>query len=153
VVAAAVRDGEPRLTRVFLNGDPPAQLVGEYSLDPTWSPQGEFVVYSGADVGTTFPLRAAASDGRPYPVPGVMLTRGARRVAFLKNRQALVLLRGDIGHKNLWLVDLQSGAERVLSELPRDFVIQDFDVAADGSEVVFDRVQENSELALIERRP
>jgi hypothetical protein len=82
-----------------------------------------------------------------------MLTRGARRVAFLKNRQALVLLRGDIGHKNLWLVDLQSGAERVLSELPRDFVIQDFDVAADGSEVVFDRVQENSELALIERRP
>jgi hypothetical protein len=82
-----------------------------------------------------------------------MLTRGARRVAFLKNRQALVLLRGDIGHKNLWLVDLHSGAERVLSELPRDFVIQDFDVAADGSEVVFDRVQENSELALIERRP
>ena len=64
-----------------------------------------------------------------------------------------MLLRGDIGHKNLWLVDLQSGAERVLSELPRDFVIQDFDVAADGSEVVFDRVQENSELALIERRP
>lgn len=153
VVAAAVRDGEPRLTRVFLNGDPPAQLVGEYSLDPAWSPQGEFVVYSGADVGTTFPLRAAASDGRPYPVPGVMLTRGARRVAFLRNRQALVLLRGDIGHKNLWLVDLQTGAERVLSELPRDFVIQDFDVAADGSEVVFDRVQENSELALIERRP
>ncbi|HET9329750.1 MAG TPA: hypothetical protein VFO23_04420 [Steroidobacteraceae bacterium] len=153
VVAAAVRGGEPRLMRVFLNGDPPAQLVGEYSLDPAWSPHGEFVVYSGADVGTTFPLRAAASDGRPYPMPGVMLTRGARRVAFLKNRQALVLLRGDIGHKNLWLVDLQSGAERVLSELPRDFVIQDFDVAADGSEVVFDRVEENSELALIERHP
>jgi len=153
LVAAAVRDGEPRLTRVFLNGDPPAQLVGEYSLDPAWAPHGEFVVYSGADVGTTFPLRAAASDGRPYPVPGVMLTRGARRVAFLRNRQALVLLRGDIGHKNLWLVDLQTGAERLLSELPRDFAIQDFDVAADGSEVVFDRVQENSELALIERRP
>ena len=34
VVAAAVHDGEPRLTRVFLNGDPPAQLVGEVFTRP-----------------------------------------------------------------------------------------------------------------------
>ena len=61
VVAAAVRDGEPRLMGVFLNGDPPAQLVGEYSLDPAWSPHGEFVVYSGADVGRPFRC------GRPRP--------------------------------------------------------------------------------------
>jgi hypothetical protein len=35
--------------------------------------------------------------------------------------------------------------------LPADFVIGDFDVAPDGSEIVFDRAQESSELALIER--
>ncbi len=110
-----VRDGEPRLMRVFLNGDPPAQLVASTRSTRSGRRDGAFVVYSGADVGTNFPLRAAAPDGRPYPMPGVMLTRGARRVAFLKNRQALVLLRGDLGHKNFWLVDLQSGAERVLS--------------------------------------
>jgi Tol biopolymer transport system component len=152
VVSAALRDGEPHLTRIFLNGDAPALLVSEYSLDPVWSPDGQFLVYSGADVGTTFPLRAAAADGRPHPLHSVMLTRGARRVAFLRGQQALVFLRGEIGHKDLWLIDLQSGGERLLAQLPKDFVTRDFDVSADGSEIVLDRVQENSALALIERK-
>ena len=76
VVSAVLRDGEPRLTRIFLNGDPPLPLVSEYSIDRVWSPDGRFFVYSGADVGTTFPLRVAAADGRPHPLPSVMLTRG-----------------------------------------------------------------------------
>jgi Tol biopolymer transport system component len=151
VVSAAVRDGEPRLTRIFLNGDPPLPLVSQYSIDPVWSPDGRFLVYSGADVGTTFPLLAAAADGRPYPLPSVMLTRGARRVAFFHDPQALVILGGEIVHKNLVLLDLQTGAQRILAELPSDFEIRDFDISADGSEIVFERVQANSDLALIER--
>jgi len=151
VVSAVVRDGEPRLTRIFLNGDSPLPLVSEYSIDPAWSPDGRFLVYSGADVGTTFPLRAAAADGRPYPLPSVLLTRGARRVAFFRDPQALVILGGEIGHKNFWLLDLRTGAQRILAELPADFVIRDFDISAAGSEIVFDRVQVNSDLALIER--
>jgi hypothetical protein len=35
--------------------------------------------------------------------------------------------------------------------LPADFVVRDFDLAAAGSEIVFDRVQATSDLALIER--
>ena len=151
VVSAVVRDGEPRLTRIFLNGDAPLPLVSEYSIDPVWSPDGRFLVYSGADVGTTFPLRAAAADGRPYPLPSVMLTRGARRVGFFRDSQTLVILGGEVGHKNFWLLDLRTGAQRVLAELPADFVIRDFDISAAGSEIVFDRVQVTSELALIER--
>jgi Tol biopolymer transport system component len=151
VVSAVVRDGEPRLTRIFLNGDSPLTLVSEYSIDPVWSPDGRFLVYSGADVGTTFPLRAAAADGRPYPLPSVLLTRGARRVAFFRDPQALVILGGEIGHKNFWLLDLRTGTQRILAELPADFVIRDFDISAAGSEIVFDRVQVNSDLALIER--
>jgi hypothetical protein len=151
IVTAVVRDGEPRLTRIFLNGDAPLPMVSEYSIDPVWSPDGRFLVYSGADVGTTFPLRAAAADGRPYPLPSVMLTRGARRVAFFRDSQSLVVLSGEIGHKNFSLLDLRTGVQRVLAELPADFVIRDFDISASGSEVVFDRVQVNSDLALIER--
>jgi Tol biopolymer transport system component len=151
VVTAVVRDGEPHLTRIFLNGEPPLPLVSEYSVDPVSSPDGRFLVYSGADIGTTFPLRAAAEDGRPHSLPNLLLTRGARRVAFLRDGQSLVILRGDIGHKNLSLVDLQTGSERILAELPPDFVTGDFDISADGSEIVLDRSQESSELALIER--
>jgi Tol biopolymer transport system component len=151
VVSAVIRDGEPRLTRIFLNGDAPLPLVSEYSIDPVWSPDGRFVVYSGADVGTTFPLRAAAADGRPYPLPSVMLTRGARRVVFFRDAQTLLVLGGEIVHKNFSLLDLRTGTQRIVAELPADFVTRDFDIAADGSEIVFDRVQVNSDLALIER--
>jgi Tol biopolymer transport system component len=151
IVSAVVRDGEPRLTRIFLNGDSPLPLVSEYSIDPVWSPDGRFLIYTGADVGTTFPLRAAAADGRPYPLPSVMLTRGARRVAFFHDQNTLVILSGDISHKNFSVLDLRTGVQRILVEIPLDFLIRDFDVSVDGSEIVFDRIQLNSDLALIER--
>jgi len=150
LVIAALQEGTPRLFKVPLNGEAPVLLLSEYSIDPLWSPDGRFLVYSGPDVGTTFPLRAAAADGRPYPLPGLILTRGARRVAFLRDARSLVILRGEIEHKNFWLVDLETGAERQLTNLAGDFVIKDFDVSADGREIVFDRVQENSDLALID---
>jgi dipeptidyl aminopeptidase/acylaminoacyl peptidase len=80
-----------------------------------------------------------------------MLTRGARRVAFFRDSQTLVILAGEIGHKNFSLLDLRTGARRALYELPEEFVVRDFDISADGMEIVFDRVQVNSHLALIER--
>lgn len=152
IVSAVVRDGEPRLTRIFLNGDSPLPLVSEHSIDPVWSPDGRFLVYAGADVGTNFPLRAAAADGRPYPLPSVILSRGAR-VAFFRDPQTLVILGGEIGHQNPTLLDLRSGEQRVLAELPADFVVRNFDISLTGSEIVFDRLQTNSDLALIERAP
>ncbi len=151
VISAALTDGEPRLTRIFLTGEPPVALLGEYSLDPVWSADGRFIVYSGPDVGTTLPVRAAAADGRPYAIPNLMLTRGARRMVMLKDGSALIVLRGDIGHKDLWALDLTGGGERKLATLPPDFTVSDFDVAADGSEVIVDRVDSNSEMALIQR--
>ena len=151
VVFATVRDAEPRLTRFFLDGAPPLPLLSEYSVDPVWSPDGHFLVYSGADVGTTFPLRAAAADGRPFPLPSVMLTRGARRVAFFRDAQTLVILGGEIRHKNFRLLDLRTGTQRDLAALPLDFDVRDFDVSADGSQLVFERAQLNSDLAVIDR--
>ena len=139
------------MTRIFLNGESPIPLVSEYSIDPVWSPDGRFLVYSGADVGTTFPLRAAAADGRPYPLPTVMLTRGARRVAFLRDSSTLVILGGEIVHKDFSLLDLRTGTQQLLAKLPADFAVREFDVSADGSQIAFDRVTTSSDLALIER--
>ena len=50
------------------------------------------------------------------------------------------------------MVEQKTGSERRLTQLPADFVIRDFDVAPDGSEIVFDRLQESSHIALIERQ-
>jgi Tol biopolymer transport system component len=151
IVTAVMRSGEPRLMSIFLDNSPPTPLVSEYSIDPVWSPDGQFLIYSGADVGTTFPLRAAARDGRPYPIPALILTRGARRVVFRPDSDSIVLLLGDVGHKNFWLVDLRTGAQRQITELAPDIAISDFDLSRDGSAVVFDRIQKGSQIALIER--
>ena len=42
-------------------------------------------------------------------------------------------------HKDLWLVDLETGAERQLTNLA-EFDIRDFDVSSDGREVVLERM-------------
>ena len=151
VLCAVVHEGEPRLTRIYLDGEPPAPFVAEYSRDPVWAPGHRFVVYSGSDIGTTFPLRAAAPDGRPYPIAGVMLTRGGRRVSFYPGSDSLVILDGEIGHKNFWLLDLASGSRRQLTQLPADYEVRDFDVSADGTQIVFDRAEAGSEMAVIDR--
>jgi hypothetical protein len=151
LLCAVVREGEPRLTRIYLNGETPTLFVADYSTDPVWAPDHRFVVYSGADIGTTFPLRAAAADGRPYPISGVMLTRGARRMAFYPASESLLILDGDVGHKNFWLLDLATGARRPLAQLPADFDVRDFDVAVNQGQLVVDRVEAGSEMAAIDR--
>jgi hypothetical protein len=62
-----------------------------------------------------------------------------------------VLLRGEVGHKNFWVVDLRTGAERQITELAPDIAISDFDLSRDGNPVLFERAQESSRIALIER--
>ncbi len=61
-----------------------------------------------------------------------------------------MFLRGDIRHKNLWSMDIKTGAERQLTYLPPDFDIRDFDISRDGAEVVLERVQEHSEVVLLD---
>jgi len=151
IVGAIMQAGEPRLSKIPLDGGPPQSMATEYSLNPVWSPDGKYLVYSGSDVGMRFPLRASAPDGRPYGMASLILTRGARRVAFAPNSGSLVILRGEIAHKNFWLLNPQTGAERQLTDLPSSIVIGDFDVSPDGTEIIFDRVQDSSSIALIER--
>ena len=150
LAVAAHRESEPRLFKIPVGGGPAAPLVNEYSLDPVWAPSGRFLVYSGADVGTTFSLKAVGADGAPHPLPNLVLTRGARRVAFLGGDEALVVKKGEISHKDFWVVDLRTGRERQLTNLGREFAIGDFDVSADGREIIFDRAQEESDIVLLD---
>lgn len=151
IVGAILQEGEPNLSKISLDGSAPQPMTADYSLNPVWSPDGKYLVYSGADVGMRFPLRASAPDGRPYSMASLILTRGARRVAFAPDSGSLVILRGEIAHKNFWLLNPQSGAEHQLTDLPSSFAIGDFDVSPDGKEIIFDRLQDSSSIALIER--
>jgi Tol biopolymer transport system component len=150
ITSAADDRGIPHLFRVPVDGRSPAVFVQEYSVDPAWAPDGRFVVYSGPDIGTTFSVKAVTAEAAAHPLPPLTLTRGARHLTFLPGGRALVLLRGEIQHKNLWLIDLETGAERQLTNLAPDFDVRDFDVSADGREVVLERVQERSDVVLLD---
>jgi Tol biopolymer transport system component len=150
ITSAADDHGVPHLFRIPLDSRSPALFVPEYSVDPAWAPDGRFVVYSGPDIGTTFWVKAVTAQAAAHPLPALSLTRGARHLAFLPGGRALVFLRGEIRHKDLWVIDLQTGAERQLTSLAPDFEIRDFDVSQDGREVVLERMQERSDVVLLD---
>ena len=150
ITSAANDHGIPHLFRVPLDGRPPSLFVQEYAVDPAWSPDGRFVVYSGPDIGTTFSVKAVSAGADAHSIPALTLTRGARHMAFLAGGRALVFLRGEIQHKNLWRIDLETGAERQLTDFAPDFDIRDFDISPDGREVVLEREQERSDVVLVD---
>jgi Tol biopolymer transport system component len=150
IASGADVQGTPHLFRITIDGAA-TSLGGDYAIEPAWSPRGDFLVYSGADIGTTFSVMAIGADASPHAFPSLSLTRGARRVRFLPGHGAIVVMRGDLQHKNLWLIDLEGGAERQLTDLPLDFNIRDFDVSSDGREIVLEQVQEESQIVLIDR--
>ena len=71
-------------------------------------------------------------------------------MVFLAGGRALVFLRGNIQHKNLWRIDLETGAEQQLTNFAPDFDIRDFDISRDGREVVLERAQERSDVVLLD---
>jgi Tol biopolymer transport system component len=151
IITAAGDLDAPHLLRIPVDrGSPAVPFLRDYSIDPTWSPNGSFLIYSGADIGTTFPLKAVTPQAAPRPLPTLTLTRGARHVAFLPGGQSLLLLKGDIDHKDLWSVDLAAGTQHQLTNLPADFDVRDFDISPDGREVVLERLQDRSEIVLLD---
>ena len=150
ITVAAINNGTPQLFNVPVDGHSPSRLVEEHSVDPLWSPDGAIVVYSGPDIGTTFPVKAVTADAKAHPLPRLTLTRGARHFAFMPGRRTLVVARGDIRHKNLWLIDLETGAEHQLTTLPSDFEMRDFDISPDGRELVLEQVEQQSDIVLVE---
>jgi Tol biopolymer transport system component len=150
ITVAADQGKGAGLFKIPLDGGPPIHLVEEQVMNPVWSPDGRFLVYSGVEVGTTFPVKAVTADGKPHSLPELILSRGSNRFSFLPGRPVLTVLKGEFWHKNFWFIDLVTGQQRQLTNFSREFLIGDFDVSPDGKEIVFGRVKENSNIALID---
>lgn len=50
-------------------------------------------------------------------------------------------------------MEVDTGEERQVTDLPSDFDVRDFDISPDGGELVLEQVQEHSDILLIERSP
>ena len=150
ITSAVNEHGTPHLFSFPLDGKSPERFVQEYSTDPIWAPDGSFAIYSGPDIGTTFSVKAVSGGGTPHPLPNMTLTRGARHLILPAGTKTLVFLKGEMQHKNLWQIDLASGADRQLTNFAPDFDVRDFDISADGREVVVERAQERSDVVLLD---
>lgn len=150
ILIAAEQGPDTTLFAVPLDGAAIVPFTADHSRDATWSPDGSFLVYNGAEIGPQFPVRALAADGRLRAVPDIALPRGARRLVFLPGGNRLVVLKGDARARNFWLVDLDTGGQRQLTDFASGFAIDSFDVAADGSEIVFDQLRQESDVVQID---
>jgi Tol biopolymer transport system component len=83
-------------------------------------------------------------------MPPLTLSRGARHVAFADGNRSLVFLRGDMSHRDVWMVDLETGIERQLTNFGPAVNVRDFDITPDGRQLVIEQVQEHSNVVLIE---
>jgi hypothetical protein len=121
-------------------------------MNPVWSPDGRYLVYSSGAASIDLPLGAITPQGEDYPIRNPGLTRGSSRFVFLPRSQSLVVLKGGLLHKNFFRVDLTTGRERQLTKFSSEFLISDFDVSVDGKTLVFDRLKENSKVVSIDLR-
>jgi serine/threonine protein kinase len=153
LVAAAATSQEG--TRVFLipvDGGRATRLLDRASYNPVWSPDGKFVLYSEPVSGSAMVVKAVTPSGDNTPMPRIIVpyTR-ASPYRFMPGRKILIFLKDmSFPMRNFYSMDLETGAERQLTDLRPGTLIQSFDVSPDGQQIIFDRQKENADVVLID---
>ena len=142
-----------RIYKVSASGGSLATLTKGISSRPLWSPDGRFIVYSEPVQGARMQVKGMTPDGKPYPLPVLWVNyQTGSPYRFVPGTSALIYLKeADVRNQNFFWVDLASGQERQITEFRSGFEIRDFDIAPDGSRILFDRLRANSDVVLMDR--
>ncbi len=150
VVAGSDRSGSG-LFKLPIDGGSPVRIATGPFLDPVWSPRGDLIVYCGPQVFTLAPLLALHPDGTPAKLPEIKVQREGERMRFLPDGRGLVYMLGNtLAEQDFWLLDLSTMRTRRLTRLSSPAIMRTFDITPDGSRILFDRSQEDSEILLID---
>ncbi len=155
-IAVVASEGQDQpLLKVPVAGGVPVRLVEGINYNPVWSPDGRFIVYSQAQAGAKFLLKAVTPEKQPFPLPDIEVWRAGNRYRFLPNGKALVIMLGQESGRaqDFWLLDLPTARLRRLTQLRPGFATKSFDVSPDGKQILFDRYRENSDVVLIDLPP
>jgi serine/threonine protein kinase/Tol biopolymer transport system component len=150
IIAGGIDDRGLGLFKIPLDQGAAVRLIAGTARDPVWSSSGDLIVYTGANVSVDAPLLAIRADGTPVELPAIRLRVEGKRYRFLPDGRALVYAHGPFPAQDFWLLDLVTKKSRQLSRLSNSAATQSFDVTADGTQIVFDRVRENSDIVLID---
>jgi hypothetical protein len=139
----------PGLFKIPVAGGAPERLTTGSAFDPVWSPDATLIVYS-AQQAATAPLLAVRPNGTPVNLPAIRVpTGGGGRARFLPDG-GLVYLQGSVGKQDFWLLNLTTFQSRRLTRLASPATTTTFDIAPDGSRIVFDRIREHSDIVMID---
>jgi Tol biopolymer transport system component len=150
IVAGGIDDRGPGLFKIPQDHGAVVRLIAGTARDPVWSPSGDLIVYTGANVSVDAPLLAIRVDGTSVEMPAIRLRVEGKRYRFVPNGQALVYAQGPFPAQDFWLLDLATKKSRQLTRFKSSAATQSFDVTADGKQIVFDRLRENSDIVLID---
>jgi Tol biopolymer transport system component len=150
LAVGAVEGSATHVFKLPADGGAPVRLVDSASSNPVWSPDGQVILYSGTARGRSVPLQAVAPDGRPVPLPPLLVDRVGDSYRFLPGGRRLVVKLGGFRRQDFWLFDLATGQRRQLTRLQPGESVRRFDVSPDGKRIVVERVRENSDVVLIE---
>jgi TolB protein len=150
IAIAAQDSGGVRLFKVPVGGGSAINLVSTVSSNPVWSPDGSFILYSGAPRARTVPMLAVTPEGKPHALPPLTVDRFGDSYRFLPNGRQLVVKQGGFRRQDFFLFDIASGAQRRLTSLRPGESLLRFDVSPDGRHVFFERARENSDIVTIE---
>ena len=152
-VTAETSEGN-RIFKVSLKTGEPERLTEKPSTNALWSPDGQRIAYYDWSAGSaTEPILAVRPDKSAASMPSGLAYRGTGDgYRFMPDGKSIVILQGQFREQDFWLVNLDTGERRQLTRLKAGYSVRNFDVSADGKEILFDRVQENSDIVLIDRK-
>jgi len=148
-VAAYEGDGS-RVFKVPVDGGAPVRLVDEFSNWPVWSPDGSLILYAQPVQGPGYAVKAMTPEQQPHQLPEIIVSRGVDHYRFLPGGKKVVAVLGAYPRQNFWIIDLETGERRQLTNLKPGYSIGSFDVSPDGKQILFAKVQQNADIVLID---
>ena len=153
IVTGGRVDGARGLFKIPVDGGEPQRIVEGDAINPEWSPDGTLIVYAGEQVAAYSPLRAVDPDGNSIDLPEIQVLVGGERYRFTPDGSALILMQGEQNAQNFERLDLDTMERTVLTRFESATAMRTFDITPDGSRVVFDRLDDASDIVLIELDP
>jgi len=150
LVAGGADANGPGLFRIPADGGAPTRIVSGIALNPVWSKEASLLVYAGASVGLNAPLHAVRPDGTAASLPQIQVDGfGAQPARFLPDGKAMIYRLG----VDFWFFDLSTLRTRRLTRFREPSLGKTFDITPDGKQIVFDRLQRNSDIYVIDLNP
>src|SRR5262249_39703331 len=126
----------PGLFLVSIDGGAPVRLYDKLCYHPLWSPDGQYVLFSEYFQGPLMRVNAVSTDRKPVVLPEIRFAQPQVATSpvpyrFLPDGKSLVMQDGGWGNQQFWLVNLETGQRRQLTDLHAGRSIRGFDVAPD----------------------